>query len=135
MSEREGQAKVLRSKVEQVEREKRELQMRISQSSQGGMAVFHAQELQRQLDIARQQLAHKEQEVHACPAPCLESVAAVLRLSCSPASAGGSAETRARAVGPITFIRIVLLSDLTVHVGQPLQASTVIAVSPANAGR
>ena len=63
MSDREGQAKVLRSKVEQVEREKRDLQMRISQSSQGGMAAFQAQELQRQLDIARQNLAHKEQEV------------------------------------------------------------------------
>ena len=55
--------KVLRSKVEQVERDKRELQMRISQSSQGGMAAFQAQELQRQLDVARQTLAHKEQEV------------------------------------------------------------------------
>ena len=63
MSDREGQTKVLRSKVEQVEREKRELQMRISQSSQGGMAAFQAQELQRQLDVARQNLAHKEQEV------------------------------------------------------------------------
>lgn len=63
MSVREGQTKVLRSKMEQVEREKRDLQMRISLSSQGGMAAFQAQELQRQLDIARQNLAHKEQEV------------------------------------------------------------------------
>ena len=63
VSEREGQAKVLRAKVEQVEREKRELQTRISQGSQGGMAAFQAQELQRQLDIARQNLAHKDQEV------------------------------------------------------------------------
>ena len=63
MSDREGQAKVLRAKVEQVEREKRDLQMRISQSSQGSMAAFQAQELQRQLDVARQNLAHKEQEV------------------------------------------------------------------------
>ncbi len=63
MSDKEGQTKVLRSKVERVEREKRELQMRISQSSQGGMAAFQAQELQRQLDVARQNLAHKEQEV------------------------------------------------------------------------
>ena len=67
VSEREGQAKVLRAKVEQVEREKRELQMRISQSSQGGMAAFQAQELQRQLDIARQNLAHKDQEVLFLP--------------------------------------------------------------------
>ena len=63
VSEREGQAKVLRAKVEQVEREKRELQTRIAQGSQGGMAAFQAQELQRQLDIARQNLAHKDQEV------------------------------------------------------------------------
>lgn len=63
MSEREGQAKVLRAKVEQVEREKRELQTRVAQGSQGAMAAFQAQELQRQLDIARQSLAHKDQEV------------------------------------------------------------------------
>ena len=63
MSDKEGQTKVLRSKVDQVEREKRELQMRISQSSQGGMAVFQAQELGRQLDIGRQNLARKGEEV------------------------------------------------------------------------
>ncbi len=59
--------KVLRSKVEQVERDKRELQMRINQSSQGAMIAFQTQELQRQLDIARQNLAHKEQEVRSRP--------------------------------------------------------------------
>lgn len=72
--------KVLRSKVEQVEREKRELQMRISQSSQGGMAAFQAQELQRQLDVARQNLAHKEQEVSSKP-PCSHQVVAVTLMS------------------------------------------------------
>ena len=54
---------MLRAKVEQVEREKRELQTRVAQGGQGGMAAFQAQELQRQLDIARQNLAHKDQEV------------------------------------------------------------------------
>ena len=72
--------KVLRSKVEQVEREKRELQMRISQSSQGGMAAFQAQELQRQLDVARQNLAHKEQEV-SNKTSCSHRVVAVTPMS------------------------------------------------------
>ena len=80
MGDREGQVKVLRSKVEQVEREKRELQMRISQSSQGGMAAFQAQELQRQLDVARQNLTHKEQEVSS-DRPCSHRVVAVSPMS------------------------------------------------------
>jgi hypothetical protein len=54
---------LLRLKVERAEREKREMQMRLSQSSQGGIAAFNAQEMQRQLETVRQQLAFREQEV------------------------------------------------------------------------
>lgn len=63
LNENEGQNSLLRSRVERAERERRDMQTRVSQTSQGGVAAFNAQELQRQLDTVRQQLAFKEQEV------------------------------------------------------------------------
>jgi hypothetical protein len=63
LNDNEGQNALLRSRVERAERERREMQTRVSQTSQGGLAAATSADLQRQLDIARQQLAFKEQEV------------------------------------------------------------------------
>ncbi|KAK9902006.1 hypothetical protein WJX75_000979 [Coccomyxa subellipsoidea] len=62
LNDNEGQNALLRSRVERAERERREMQTRVSQTSQGGLAAATSADLQRQLDIARQQLAFKEQE-------------------------------------------------------------------------
>ena len=73
LGEQEGQNSLLRARMERAEREKRDLATRVAQQAQpsqaaagsGGnaLAAHNAAELQRQLDTARQQLAHREQEV------------------------------------------------------------------------
>lgn len=67
LNDNEGQNALLRARVERAEREQREMKTRISQSSQPGasLAAATSADLQRQLDVARQQLAFKEQEVRA----------------------------------------------------------------------
>ena len=63
LNDNEGQNALLRARVERAERERREMQTRAAHSSQAGLAAATSADLQRQLDIARQQLAFKEQEV------------------------------------------------------------------------
>lgn len=63
LNDNEGQNALLRARVERAERERREVQTRILQASQGGLTAATLADTQRKLDTALKELAFKEQEV------------------------------------------------------------------------
>ncbi|CAL8465940.1 g5476 [Coccomyxa elongata] len=62
LNDNEGQNALLRARVERAERERLEVQTRISQASQGGLTAATLADTQRKLDTALKELAFKEQE-------------------------------------------------------------------------
>ncbi|BDA48281.1 hypothetical protein COCOBI_11-5410 [Coccomyxa sp. Obi] len=62
LNDNEGQNALLRARVERAERERRDVQTRISQASQGGLTAATLADTQRKLDTALKELAFKEQE-------------------------------------------------------------------------